>query len=166
MKTLVKLIVLSLVLLLPSQVQAQKQHRSLSMLAVAVHQTETPSVRITGQIATVAIVSNAAWKHQNQQQKQTETEAGDLPQSIQLEQNYPNPFNPTTQIRFTLPEAQAVSLVVYDALGRVVETLARGQFEAGVHDVSFRGNDLASGLYFYVLDAGSIVIRKQMMLLK
>ena len=49
----------------------------------------------------------------------------DLPNVVQLHQNYPNPFNPSTQISFTLPEAQQVSLVVYDMLGREVAVLAR-----------------------------------------
>lgn len=77
---------------------------------------------------------------------------GSLPGSFSLDQNFPNPFNPTTTIRFALPEGQrAVSLRVYDILGREVATLIDGAMAAGVHDVRFDGSRLSSGMYVYRL---------------
>ncbi|NUO79984.1 T9SS type A sorting domain-containing protein [candidate division KSB1 bacterium] len=71
-----------------------------------------------------------------------------------LAQNYPNPFNPTTNITFALPVASRVTLTVFDMNGRVVTELIRNQLRTdGRHEVSFRANDLASGNYFYKLEA-------------
>jgi hypothetical protein len=72
----------------------------------------------------------------------------ELPREHQLEQNFPNPFNPTTAIKFDLPEAGNVSLVVYDVLGREVAELATGYHEAGYHSATWNAAGHASGVYF------------------
>lgn len=77
-----------------------------------------------------------------------------IPSSIELSQNFPNPFNPTTSIRFGLPSAQHAALRVYDMLGRMVATLADGQFSAGNHQITFDASRLSSGTYFYSLETG------------
>jgi len=91
-----------------------------------------------------------------------------LPDTYALEQNYPNPFNPATTIRFTLTNAEAVTLRVYDVLGReVMRLLDAKQMAGGTHSVGFDAGQLASGVYFYRLDAGTAFSQtKQMMLLK
>lgn len=83
-----------------------------------------------------------------------------------LEQNYPNPFNPTTSIRFDLPNATNVRLIVTDVLGRVVSTLVNGQMSAGRHNVLFNAESLASGTYFYTLFTDDAKISKKMLLMK
>jgi len=89
-----------------------------------------------------------------------------LPEVFALAQNYPNPFNPQTEIRFALPEARQVSLVVYDVTGREVARLVEGIVEAGYHKVSFDGTHLPSGIYLYRLQAGDFVETKRMALIK
>jgi hypothetical protein len=89
-----------------------------------------------------------------------------LPTSYSLSQNYPNPFNPTTTIEFALPKSGNVSLVVYDILGREVTHLVNGELQAGYHKVEFNASSLASGVYFYRIEAGSFVNVKKLMLLK
>ncbi|MBN1447457.1 MAG: T9SS type A sorting domain-containing protein [Bacteroidetes bacterium] len=71
--------------------------------------------------------------------------------AFELKQNYPNPFNPSTTISFTLPASGEVSLLVYDALGRPVETLIEGYRSAGTHHVGFDASGLSSGTYLAVL---------------
>lgn len=88
------------------------------------------------------------------------------PEEYSLDQNYPNPFNPTTTIRFTLPEASNVRLVVYDLQGRTVADLVNGARDAGVHEVIWNASDLASGLYVCHLAAGNLTFSGKMMLLK
>lgn len=93
--------------------------------------------------------------------------ASKLP-SFKLEQNYPNPFNPTTTIRYELPTASDVKLDVFDALGRKVATLVNGRKSAGSYAVTFDASRyaLASGTYFYRLQAGNAVETKKMLLVK
>ena len=76
-----------------------------------------------------------------------------LPSAYALEPNYPNPFNPTTEIRFALPEAANVRLVVYDALGREVARLVDGPVAAGYQHATFEAANLPSGVYLYRLEA-------------
>lgn len=92
--------------------------------------------------------------------------SGSLPTEFSLEQNYPNPFNPSTKISFSIPEKSNVSLKVYDVLGNEVTNLVEGDFLAGAHEVNFNASKLASGIYFYVLKAGSFSQTKKMNLLK
>ncbi len=93
-----------------------------------------------------------------------------VPVSMELDQNYPNPFNPKTNIRFTLPNASAVSLEVRNVLGQLVTTVYAGELPAGSHqfewDSNSSGRPVASGVYFYTLRTNSEVITKKMMLLK
>jgi hypothetical protein len=92
--------------------------------------------------------------------------AGGLPAEFALYQNYPNPFNPSTTIRYALKEESEVTLIVYNAFGQEVATLVDGVEHAGVHQVVFDGGQLASGIYFYKLRAGSDIAVKKLTLLK
>ncbi len=88
-----------------------------------------------------------------------------------LEGNYPNPFNPVTTIRFKLPQATKVSLVIYNALGQKVISLLNGKQPAGSHIVRWNGRDqygqtVGSGLYFYRLKTNSYEKTMKMVLLK
>ena len=89
-----------------------------------------------------------------------------IPASYTLSQNFPNPFNPTTQINYSVPENGLVTLRVYNVLGQEVATLFSGVQHAGNYVVTFDGNKLASGVYFYRLQAGNISITKKLMLMK
>jgi hypothetical protein len=84
-----------------------------------------------------------------------------------LDQNYPNPFNPTTTIKFSLAEETNVTLSVFNARGQLVKRLIEGDgMSAGVYNVPFDGVGLASGVYFYRLEAGPYSQMKKMVLLK
>lgn len=83
-----------------------------------------------------------------------------------LFQNYPNPFNPTTKIEFSIPEKSMVNLSVFDLLGNEVANLVNEVRKAGNYSVTFSGEELASGIYFYRLKSGDKVITKKMLLTK
>jgi hypothetical protein len=89
-----------------------------------------------------------------------------VPMAFTLEQNYPNPFNPSTTIKYELPTASHVSLIVYDILGRAVSMLVNERRNAGVHEVMFDGSRLSSGVYFYRIEAGSFVQTRKLLLVK
>ncbi len=85
---------------------------------------------------------------------------------FQLYQNYPNPFNPGTIIRYQIPEAGFVSLIVYDVLGREVAILVDEFRNADNYEVMFDGSGLASGIYFYQLKTSSHIETKKMILIR
>jgi len=93
-----------------------------------------------------------------------------VPTGFTLSQNYPNPFNPSTKIQYTVGNAGLVSLKVYDVLGREVATLVNGRQEAGSYTVPFNTSkgtlSLSSGVYFYRLQAGSLVSTRKLILMK
>jgi len=74
------------------------------------------------------------------------------PANFKLFQNYPNPFNPTTTIRFSIAISAEVSLKIYDVFGREMVTLLKGKINPGEHELLWRADDLASGVYFYRLE--------------
>ena len=80
-------------------------------------------------------------------------ENNSLPMEYNLSQNYPNPFNPTTVINYSVPEATFVTIKVYDLLGREVKTLVNEDKVAGNYSMQFNGSNLASGIYFYRMEA-------------
>ena len=99
------------------------------------------------------------------------------PSEFSLSQNYPNPFNPVTTIKYTIPnvtlsgvEGFRVVLKVYDILGNEIVTLVNEEKPAGSYEVEFKSTvgslQLASGIYFYRLQAGNFVSTKKMVLIK
>ena len=89
-----------------------------------------------------------------------------IPTVYSLEQNYPNPFNPTTVICYQIASLGKVSLKVYDLLGREVATLVNDVKSAGTYTATFNATKMASGIYFYRLQAGSFTQTKKLVLLK
>ena len=83
-----------------------------------------------------------------------------------LNQNYPNPFNPSTTISFSIPVQGNVSLKIYDLLGKEVVTLVDELKSAGNYQITFDAAQLASGMYFYKLEASNFSQTKKMILLK
>lgn len=94
------------------------------------------------------------------------TAVNSKPQSYSLSQNYPNPFNPSTNISYSIPVGQYVSLKIYDILGKEVDVLVNQYKTAGTHTVQFNGALLPSGLYIYTLQGGQYRESKKLLLLK
>ncbi len=90
----------------------------------------------------------------------------EVPQRYSLDQNYPNPFNPSTSIGFAIPERNRVSLKIFDILGQQVADLVNEDRAPGSYVVRWNAHGLASGTYFYRLQAGSYTEMKKLLLLK
>jgi hypothetical protein len=95
------------------------------------------------------------------------------PLETALQPNYPNPFNPITTLRFSLKEKTKVTLVIYDAKGRLVRTLitpkkamAAGKYRLLWDARDDKGFEVPSGQYFYRFSAGKYVKTRKMMLVK
>jgi hypothetical protein len=89
-----------------------------------------------------------------------------IPLSFNISQNFPNPFNPVTKINYELPKDTKVKLVIYDILGREIKTLVNEIKQSGKYTVEFNGSNLASGVYFYRIQAGDYIAVKRMVLVK
>lgn len=90
----------------------------------------------------------------------------ELPKEYKLYQNFPNPFNPQTNINFDIIKTGNVKIIIYDLLGREVQTLVNMELDAGRYNVDFDGSAFASGLYFYRITAGEFVDIKKMLIVK
>jgi hypothetical protein len=88
------------------------------------------------------------------------------PDNYNLAQNYPNPFNPVTTIQYSIPQRSSVTLKVYDVLGNEIAALVNEEKDRGVYSVTFDASQLASGIYFYRLQAGSFARTKKMIYLR
>jgi hypothetical protein len=93
------------------------------------------------------------------------------PERFVLRQNYPNPFNPVTNISFSLPERERVSLNIYNIKGALVKTLVDDYLSAGTHIVQWNGlnnrnRSVSSGVYFYRIEAGKHSEVRKAILLK
>jgi photosystem II stability/assembly factor-like uncharacterized protein len=86
--------------------------------------------------------------------------------SFRLNQNYPNPFNPNTVISYSIPSTSNIKLIVYNTLGQTVRAIENTFKQPGNYSINFNASDLASGIYFYKLEAGQFSQIKKMMLLK
>jgi hypothetical protein len=90
----------------------------------------------------------------------------ETPSKYSLSQNYPNPFNPTTKIKFAMPKAGDAKVIVYDVMGREVQTLVNEKLQAGTYETSFDGSMLNSGVYFYKMTTDGFTETKRMILIK
>ncbi|MBS1514097.1 MAG: T9SS type A sorting domain-containing protein [Bacteroidetes bacterium] len=89
-----------------------------------------------------------------------------IPTKFDLHQNYPNPFNPVTNIQYDLPKDNFVTIKIYDLLGKEVALLINEFKQAGRYVISFNANKLASGVYFYKIEATDFIDTKRMVLVK
>lgn len=94
-----------------------------------------------------------------------------LPESFHLYQNFPNPFNPRTAIQYDLPVESHVKLTVYNTLGKKVKTLIDENQSAGSHSAVWDGTNakggiIASGVYFYKIEAGAFIRTREMIFMK
>lgn len=93
-------------------------------------------------------------------------EISGTPNNYSLSQNYPNPFNPSTMIEFSIPEATNVKLAIYDALGKEIAVVENKELSAGKYSYTWNANDMASGIYFYKIEANNFVQVRKMLLVK
>ena len=94
-----------------------------------------------------------------------------LPEIINLHQNHPNPFNPFTTLRYDLPEASHVRIMIYDLMGRKIRTLVDMDQKAGYRSIQWNatndlGQPVSAGIYLYMIQAGDFRQTKKMVLLK
>ncbi|HKI77456.1 MAG TPA: T9SS type A sorting domain-containing protein [Ignavibacteriaceae bacterium] len=89
-----------------------------------------------------------------------------IPSGYLLSQNYPNPFNPATIIDYEIPKSAFVTLSIYNVLGQEIARLVNEELSAGFYSVNFNAANLASGIYFYRIQAADFVSFKKMMLMK
>ena len=90
----------------------------------------------------------------------------EVPKQYALHSNYPNPFNPSTTNRYDLPQDGVVTIKVFDAVGREMQTLVNGYQVIGFHELTFDADKLSSGMYLYTFRAGDFFAVKKMLLLR
>jgi hypothetical protein len=89
-----------------------------------------------------------------------------IPVKFSLSQNYPNPFNASTKINYDIPEQGNVKLTIYDILGREVSVLVNSEHRPGKYEAVWNANNFSSGVYFYRLIYGDLIVSKKMVLIK
>ncbi|MCF8243276.1 MAG: T9SS type A sorting domain-containing protein [Melioribacteraceae bacterium] len=161
----------------------------IALIAAAGETTSQSIINLKEKAATLRSMSYDELVMKSSYKPVTET----LPEEYKLYQNYPNPFNPTTTIEFDIKavisnsadgnsgevrnlkdfSSQAprndmvnVKLKIYDILGREVKTLLNKPMQPGRHKVEFDASGLASGVYFYQLQAGDFIHTKKMVLIR
>ncbi len=89
-----------------------------------------------------------------------------IPQAFKLNQNYPNPFNPVTKITFTINKVDQVRLEIYSITGQKIATLLNQKMKPGTHEIEWNASQVASGVYFYKFNYGSLTMTKKMVLIR
>lgn len=88
------------------------------------------------------------------------------PPAYSIAQNYPNPFNSETRIDYTIPVDNYVSIKIYNILGQLVETLVSKYHKSGNYNISYKAENITSGVYFYTIQSGVFLTSKKMMYIK
>jgi hypothetical protein len=109
---------------------------------------------------------SGVWSRPLSEITSVQTTSGILPTEFNLKQNYPNPFNPTTNIKFDVAKLSNVKIVVFDVMGREVQTLVNESMKPGTYETKFDGAKLTSGVYFYKITAGDFSQTKRMLMIK
>jgi len=94
------------------------------------------------------------------------TFGNEVPEEFMLSQNYPNPFNPTTTIGFSIPKSEFVTLKIYNLLGQEVATLISENLQAGHYKIEWDASQMASNVYYYLINAGKYQQVKKMILIR
>lgn len=125
------------------------------------------SFAVSGAYIFISTLNNGIWMRPlSEVITDVKNRLNNLPTSFSLQQNFPNPFNPTTTIDYSLPKSEFVTIKLYDAIGREIKTLVKGQKTAGNYSMQFNGSNLSSGIYFYRMQSGNYVETRKLLLLK
>ena len=90
----------------------------------------------------------------------------ELPTKYSLDQNYPNPFNSSSNFKFQISKLGDVKIVVYDIMGKEVQTLVNETLKPGTYEATFDGSMQNSGVYFYKLMTNGFTETKKMLMIK
>jgi hypothetical protein len=123
-------------------------------------------VTVRGNIAFVANHTNLCIYDCSQALGVIDRASDAVPESYSLNQNYPNPFNSSTTIEYTIPKTSKVDLKLYDITNRIVGTLVNLNQNPGTYRVKLDASKLASGIYFYRLNAGTFSTTNKLSVLK
>jgi hypothetical protein len=131
------------------------------------------AVLINGDNLYAGTSGSGVWKRPLSELLSIKNISGEIPEVFSLYQNYPNPFNPATVIRFQLAAGSYTKLLLFDMLGREIQSLVNEQLQAGTYEVDFNASHLPSGVYYYMLSArqsgssaGDYTETKKMVLVK
>ena len=91
----------------------------------------------------------------------TSVEDNIIPTEFSVSQNFPNPFNPATLIKYALPNESKVTIKIFNVLGETVAVLKNGIEKEGYYQVTWNAKDIASGVYFFELNAASTIDSKK-----
>jgi len=177
MKSIIRtLVIFSLVLSVYTQ---QNYKLAASVFGSGGIKVSNSSYELNGTVGQAVIGNSSGSSYKQlagfwQAQQMLVTDVGDeseniLPTEYKLEQNYPNPFNPSRIIKYQIPAASTVSLIVYDILGRKAAELINNEWkEAGYHQFNFSavGYHLSSGIHFYRLQTDGYSNVKKFVVLK
>jgi hypothetical protein len=154
----------------------QRQWQSVEIPLSAFYPLEEPieSIRLFGNLRGTFYLDDVILLAQvgpTQPTAVVETHDEITPAEVSLDPNFPNPFNSGTLIRFSLAHTSDIELAIYNLAGQKVARLAQGPRPAGIYRIAWdgrddTGRDLASGLYFYRLTAGSQLQTRKLMLLR
>ena len=89
-----------------------------------------------------------------------------VPEGFGIESVYPNPFNPVTTMSFKLPMDTKVAIQIYNVQGRLIETLANQNMQAGYHSITWNADAHSSGVYFVKIMAGEHISTQKLLLVK
>ena len=140
------------------------------------HESPIERDNFFGSVAVAAEDSNSHWKNADEFgtikliDSTTTPIANDMrkdePTDYKLHNNFPNPFNPTTTIKYEIPKLSKVTIVLYDIKGRKVKTLVNRNHQAGKYQLKLNASNMASGVYFYKIEADNFTNVKKCMLIK
>jgi hypothetical protein len=119
---------------------------------------------ITNEYLLIGTAFNSVWRRPLSEITQNLTE--DIKPTYKLMQNYPNPFNPITKIKFEIGKQGFVKVVIYNVMGREVQTLLNETLSPGNYELPFNGGGLSSGVYFYRIVTDGYSESKRMLLIK
>lgn len=109
---------------------------------------------------------SSAWKFEAKVTTAVENRESGAPSEFKLSPNFPNPFNPSTTIEFSIPKSGSVKIVIYNILGNLIATLVDQHLSAGTYRTQWNASGVASGVYFYQIQANGFIETKRLMLLK
>jgi photosystem II stability/assembly factor-like uncharacterized protein len=110
--------------------------------------------------------SNSIWRRPLSEIISVQNISTEIPAQFSLSQNYPNPFNSTSNLKFQISNLSYVKIIVYDIMGREVQTLVNERLQLGTYEVTFDGSTLNSGIYFYRMKTEGFSETKKMLLIK